>query len=174
VQGCVIPLQELAACLPGIPGTYAVILHLEDSRRLQVGRLGDFSFPPGLYVYFGSAHGPGGLRARLGRHLKGGDTLHWHVDYLLPVCSLVGLAYRVEPERNATERGVPGECLWSSRLALQGGAQIPAPRFGASDCQSGCPAHLLGFSFEKVGSLKRFFAQLDDKVMRAGAFFRNT
>lgn len=38
---------------------------------------------PGLYAYVGSAWGPGGLFARVRRHLtKGFSKPRWHVDYL--------------------------------------------------------------------------------------------
>jgi len=39
----------------------------------------------------------------------------------------------------------PLECLWSQALAKLPDARISAPKFGASDCRSGCCAHLVAF-----------------------------
>ena len=48
---------------------------------VTVGRLGRFRFPPGVYVYTGSARR--NLEARSRRHLSRTKNLHWHSDYLL-------------------------------------------------------------------------------------------
>ncbi|HIQ09546.1 MAG TPA: DUF123 domain-containing protein, partial [Anaerolineaceae bacterium] len=56
--------------LPSTPGAYALALRLERPVGLRVGALGVWDFPEGVYVYLGSARGPGGIRARLGRHLR--------------------------------------------------------------------------------------------------------
>ena len=58
--------------LPTSPGTYALHIYLPSARTLKVGNLGEFNLPHGDYVYLGSAFNPGGLRARLGRHIRGG------------------------------------------------------------------------------------------------------
>lgn len=39
-------------------------------------------------------------------------------------------------------RSRPMECDWSESLAAMPGIHVPAPGFGASDCQRRCPAHL--------------------------------
>ncbi len=46
-------------------GTYVLVMRLGRLRRVRVGRLGVQEFPAGLYLYVGSAFGPGGLRARI-------------------------------------------------------------------------------------------------------------
>ena len=56
--------------LPASPGAYAIVLNLPYQVSLRVGRLGEAVFPAGSYIYCGSALGPGGLRSRLGRHLR--------------------------------------------------------------------------------------------------------
>ena len=49
-------------------GTYALVLALDEAATLAVGKLGLFSFPPGYYLYIGSAHrGLGSTYERLGR-----------------------------------------------------------------------------------------------------------
>ena len=61
--------------LPTERGSYALHLRLARSRVLQIGRLGRFTFPAGEYIYVGSALGAGGLRSRVGRHLRGDGKL---------------------------------------------------------------------------------------------------
>jgi len=41
-------------------GTYILILTLNKSRKIYIGRLGEFTFEYGYYAYVGSALGPGG------------------------------------------------------------------------------------------------------------------
>ncbi|MCJ7701215.1 MAG: GIY-YIG nuclease family protein [Anaerolineales bacterium] len=130
--------------LPVQPGTYALILELVHPRRLLAGRLGEHHLPEGIYVYLGSARGPGGLRARLGHHFSGRGRLHWHIDYLRSMAQVRGWAYFVTAA--GLHPPVPTECEWSLFLAGLPGAIIPVPKFGASDCRAGCPAHLVHFS----------------------------
>lgn len=89
---------------------------------------------------FGSAYGPGGLRARLGRHLRGIAKPHWHIDVLRAVAQVEGFCYL--PGLPGT--GMPVECHWSQALAMLPGVFQPAPGFSASDCHAGCRAHLVG------------------------------
>jgi len=129
--------------LPIQPGTYAVVLELVESRNLKVGHLGGFGFPVGYYVYLGSARGPGGLRARLSRHLRWVLKPYWHIDYLVASALLRGYAYVVFGSLEA-EPG-PTECAWSQAVLSMSDAAVPVSKFGASDCRSGCPAHLVHF-----------------------------
>jgi Uri superfamily endonuclease len=55
--------------VPSAQGTYALLLNLPRAIHLRVGKFGAYRFPQGDYVYVGSAFGPGGLRARITRHL---------------------------------------------------------------------------------------------------------
>ena len=135
-----IPSTTLVS-LPSSPGTYALILRLDRPTVLQVGCLGEFFFTAGDFVYLGNAFGPGGLKARLGRHLRGGARSHWHIDTLREVARVTGFCYTLGPS--------PLECCWTQRLSNDPGAWFPAPGFGASDCRgrpARCPAHLLAFS----------------------------
>jgi Uri superfamily endonuclease len=120
--------------LPSRPGTYALIFTTDADLEIQVGRLGQLHVRPGVYVYVGSAHGPGGLAARVLRHARTGKPLHWHVDYLREVVDLREVWYTVDPQRQ--------ECRWAKAIHAIGGV-VPQERFGASDCS--CPAHLLYF-----------------------------
>jgi len=60
-----------------------LILRLPCPATVNVGRLGRVRFPAGWYAYVGSAYGPGGLAARISRHLRPSKPSHWHLDYLL-------------------------------------------------------------------------------------------
>jgi histidyl-tRNA synthetase len=122
--------ESVAAC-PRAAGAYAVVLRLPDAVTVPVPRPGG-TLPAGLYVYLGAANGPGGLRARLRRHVLGGNRRHWHLDYLRPDAEVVAIAAQ------------PGgsECAWTAALLDGLGATAPLARFGSSDCRR-CPAHLL-------------------------------
>ena len=129
--------RRLAACgmfpdVPAKPGSYLLILRLHQPITLRIGRLGTYAFPAGYYAYAGSALGPGGLAARVGRHLRREKRLHWHIDYLLEVAEVEDV--RMEPGADRLE------CAWARRL-LDAGGVVVAPGFGASDCR--CPTHLI-------------------------------
>ena len=64
------------------PGTYALILQSNSNETIQVGRWGQVNLQPGYYIYIGSAFGPGGVQARVSRHLRNDKQMHWHIDYL--------------------------------------------------------------------------------------------
>jgi len=130
------------------PGGYILELHLKFTTKLQIGCLGEFTFPAGAYLYFGSACGPGGLRSRLFRHLLTPESrlLHWHIDYLNAVSRLQAYCYLEYPVHSGSSLRL--ECLWSQAVAGISGSSIPAPGFGASDCRCGCLAHLVAIEQE--------------------------
>ena len=146
--------------IPVQPGTYALILELVEPRRLVVGKLGIFDFPTGFYIYLGSARGPGGIRARLGRHLGGVRAPHWHIDYLRAAAKVWG--YRFQP--NADTNLIPQECEWSQALTQLPGASILIPNFGASDCKAGCLAHLIYFPPTGIKDLLGFWIAMNQGV----------
>ncbi len=129
---------------PGPPprgGAYILHLRIAQDLALEVGALGRVLLPAGRYAYIGSARSS--LAGRVARHRRlaasKSGTMHWHIDYVLahPAVSLA----RVE--------SLPGceECEAAQRVARRPGASAPVPRFGATDCRSGCAAHLF-----RVGS----------------------
>jgi Uri superfamily endonuclease len=140
-------LDQIIQTIPQQPGSYALWLHLSQTHDLTIGRLGTFALPAGDYVYLGSARGPGGLRARLGRHLRGDGKPHWHIDWLRAVAQARGFGFWVHDRRRDTIYRVPTttECNLSQQLATLPKFEIVAPGFGASDCRSGCAAHLVYF-----------------------------
>jgi histidyl-tRNA synthetase len=134
-------LEDTVQEIPSQPGSYLLWLYLPQAMNLNVGKLGAFTLPAGDYAYLGSAHGSGGLRARLGRHLRGDGKPHWHIDYLRAVAQVRGFGCAIHGRGYACV--APTECNWSQKLVTIPGAQIVIPGFGSSDCQSRCAAHLI-------------------------------
>ena len=130
----------LPHALPALSGAYWLALALPRPAHVRIGRLGEALFPRGYYIYTGSAHGPGGVRARLGRHLRGSPHRRWHIDFLRAVAAPFAWGWTTSPDP-----ATPWECRWAQALAAAPEAFIPLTGFGASDCRSGCPAHLVGF-----------------------------
>ncbi len=134
------PLTPYPAELPGDmlsaqTGTYALLLSLAETATMRIGRLGEFTLPLARYVYVGSAHGPGGLRARILRHLRKDKALKWHIDYLTSRIQPQAVLYSISTRRL--------ECEWVRCLSQLPGAEAPIHSFGSSDCTSGCLAHFL-------------------------------
>jgi Uri superfamily endonuclease len=116
-------------------GTYALVLASSETGRASVGKLGTLQLQPGYYVYVGSAHGPGGLRARLMHHLEPATRPHWHIDYLRAHAS---------PEEVWYCCGLrTWEHEWALHLGNEQGASVPLAGFGSSDCA--CESHLFFF-----------------------------
>ena len=125
--------------IPGMrsgPGSYALLLACSSVHRLRIGRLGGLVTQPGCYVYVGSALGPGGVAARVGRHLEGPVRRHWHIDYLRSATCLTECWLAYDPERREHE--------WAEAFADMPGASVPLAGFGCSDCA--CGSHLFFFT----------------------------
>ena len=121
---------------PDGPGTYIFVLRLASPTVITVGQMGRFEFPAGWYAYAGSAQGPGGLRARLSRHVRSPKSLHWHIDHLRAVAEPAQV-WHIE---GAAKR----ECARADALSKLPTASLPLSGFGSSDCR--CRAHLVHFS----------------------------
>ncbi len=74
-------IDKLFQELPKAKGGYIIIIEVSKSilitmskRKIRAG--------PGFYAYIGSAGGPGGLRARLLRHIRKTKKLRWHIDQI--------------------------------------------------------------------------------------------
>ena len=118
--------------VPSETGAYVLIIELPVPFALDIATLPRARLAPGRYAYCGSAYGPGGLKARIGRHLRADKAVRWHVDRLTAAGRIVDF------------RAVPGgrECDLLDRLLEAPGAVVPVPGFGSSDCRA-CPAHLV-------------------------------
>ncbi|MCC2096485.1 MAG: GIY-YIG nuclease family protein [Hyphomicrobiales bacterium] len=125
-----VPFHKDAGALPAQGGAYVLLIDL--AAPLAVELRGDRSvLAAGRYLYCGSAYGPGGIRARVGRHMRRDKTIRWHVDRLTVAGCVVGVWV------------FPGgkECTLVRALA---DCPAPIPGFGSSDCRV-CESHLLAW-----------------------------
>ena len=130
-------------------GAYCLCIKVQEDTAVEVGALGNQTFPKGEYVYVGSALNS--LEPRIKRHMltSTGDhaVTHWHIDYLLrePAVTI--------QETYVIETGDKLECSIAEKVAEKG---QPVRGFGCSDCR--CVSHLYrveGFGFlEKIGMRK--------------------
>jgi len=119
--------------LPNTAGTYLLQLNCRRPAVVEVGKAGPLHLQPGVYLYIGSAFGPGGLATRLRHHLQPAAARpHWHLDYLRPNLQPAKLWYTTDPGC--------WEHHWATVLAAVRGMRIPQPGLGASDCR--CASHL--------------------------------
>ena len=122
--------------LPRHKGSYLLLLELGEPQTITVGRLGNLEFTAGLYLYAGSARGPGGLAARLRHHLKPSKHCHWHIDYLRLTAPVAAVWAGWGPAARC-----PSECRLIARLNRHACLYPPFKGFGSSDCT--CFSHLL-------------------------------
>jgi len=118
---------------PAEKGAYALVLLLGAPVQFARRRT-HVSIAPGWYVYAGNAHGPGGIRARLRRHLRSGKTRHWHIDDLTNAAR----------EKHAIVSVGGSECEIIARLSAICSFKTALAGFGSSDCRI-CAAHLLRY-----------------------------
>jgi sugar fermentation stimulation protein A len=116
-------------------GLYVFLLRLKSASTLTVGALGEHHFPPGWYMYTGSAKK--NLQKRVERHWSVKSKRRWHFDYLSTALDSEPVGAIVVP--NAADIT---ECELNRKIGALVGNGVPVPKFGASDCQAGCPAHL--------------------------------
>jgi hypothetical protein len=64
---------------PSLPGAYAMAIELTDEVAVTLSGRSPIVLPAGRYLYCGSANGPGGLKARLSRHMRRGKSVRWRV-----------------------------------------------------------------------------------------------
>jgi len=112
-------------------GAYLLAIDLAHELVLDIAALSPLPLPPGRYIYCGSAYGPGGIRARVRRHLRPDKTVRWHVDRL----TLAGSVRQVAALVGGSE------CALMAGLRARRDISVPLPGFGSSDCRA-CPAHL--------------------------------
>jgi Uri superfamily endonuclease len=128
--------NKQSSAYPARGGAYVLHLDVKGTVTLRAGAIGTITLTPGRYVYVGSARKS--IESRVARHQRlakaKAGKLHWHIDYLLthPGIELIG---------RDSYAGY-GECDIAQRIASLQGSSVPVPHFGASDCRSGCRAHL--------------------------------
>ncbi|NLJ80407.1 MAG: GIY-YIG nuclease family protein [Firmicutes bacterium] len=116
----------------GDQGVYLLWLDLPQSCSITIGKLGEFTFTPGIYAYCGSAQR--NLQARINRHRSLEKTLHWHIDYFRARARYLGEVLFLDLPKQ-------GECWLVEELLRIPAAYYPVAGFGSSDCS--CGAHLL-------------------------------
>lgn len=121
-------LFRTAATIPALPGAYVLVIALARQLEVAIGGRAPQELRPGRYLYCGSARGPGGLKARIARHMRCGKPLRWHVDRLTEHGSVRGAW--IFPAGN--------ECALAAQLSH---LPTPLPGFGSSDCRH-CASHL--------------------------------
>lgn len=134
MQVLLIDRCDMNVSIPKVGGTYALWLYCPKGARITVGRLGAIDFKRGWYAYAGSAFGPGGLAARVGRHLREKKKIHWHIDYLRAIAKPREIWFSTKSE--------PLEHVLAA--VLYNGSGAPVKGFGCTDCR--CISHLSYFS----------------------------
>ncbi len=127
--------QDRPGALGAEKGAYVLALELSEPAELASKKLAGLVLKPGWYVYAGSAKGPGGLRARLKRHLQAEKKVHWHIDQLTIAASKL--------QALAVQGG--DECDLVAKLLERPEIETAAPGFGSTDCQR-CLSHLLALA----------------------------
>ncbi len=107
--------------------SYTLFIRVANPEKIMVGRLGEFEFAAGEYVYSGSAKR--GICARVNRHLRSEKKLRWHIDYLLAA-----------PAVNITKIRI--STLAECQLVADAGGAVAVFGFGSSDCTQGCGSHM--------------------------------
>ncbi len=112
-------------------GAYLLILKNKHHQQIEISALGKIDFPPGYYIYVGSARV--NLTSRVERHKRLRKRFHWHIDYFRAKVEVVdALAIRSSDDL---------ECFLAEGVKAMSQWQIK--RFGSSDCC--CESHLFGF-----------------------------
>lgn len=117
-------------------GCYCLIINLDKTCNIEIGKLGEVNFNKGCYAYVGSAMNS--LQARIERHINDEKKLHWHIDYFLKNknSKITDVIYNVSDEK--IECNLSGELSTKSK-GITG--------FGCSDCK--CESHLYYFKNRK-------------------------
>ncbi len=132
---------------PAAAGAYVLALRLVRPLAVAIGGQPAGILETGIYLYAGSARGPGGIRARAARHLRRGKRRYWHIDQLTEAASECAVLPVIGGDECALMRDI---------LALPG-ARPPMAGFGSSDCAR-CAAHLA--AIPDSGSLAAALAEL--------------
>lgn len=130
---CFVAGEECA--IPDGKGAYVLAIRIDRATEFALNGRAPVLMEPGWLVYAGSARGPGGMRARLRRHLSRNKSLHWHVDRL----TLAAGEVVAVPQSAASECGIIDSLLQSPNF------DIAVRGFGNTDCRI-CETHLLRFS----------------------------
>lgn len=150
----VIAMKE-SPVLKSDTGTYLLAMGCSDESVVEVGAQGRIALHTGVYLYAGSAFGPGGIATRVHRHARTDHPQHWHIDYIRPHCTLQGAWVSYADTKL--------ECPWARALLDADSTCVPKKGLGSSDC--GCPAHFM--RWEAEGDDHRAVRQQIEAVLQA-------
>jgi Uri superfamily endonuclease len=114
--------------VPSLPGAYVLAVEIVKPVKVAIPGQPTKRLGPGRYLYCGSAWGPGGLKARLARHMRRGKAVRWHIDRLTETGVVAGAW--IFPGGN--------ECDLVAALSK---LPVPIEGFGSTDCTR-CRSHL--------------------------------
>lgn len=122
-------------------GIYILVIKINKSINIRIGKLNHVRFNKGFYCYVGSAQN--NLEKRVKRHLSIKKKMHWHIDYLFKNknTKIIKILYN---NKNKSH-----ECKTAKKLLKSG---KPINKFGCSDCK--CSSHLIRIN--KLIRLKGF------------------
>lgn len=146
----VVVIDDFSSFPPAVKGEYILTLELNRAAKIDYLSYKNFRLERGFYYYFGSARGPGGLAARVSRHLKKDAVIHWHIDKLKAFARVTDICLLPEAEKS--------ECRLAAYFGNISGSVI-IPKFGCSDC--GCPSHLVYSrpGIDVINGLEDFFSK---------------
>jgi len=150
-------------------GTYTLIIFVQSTVPLKIGKLGEKKIESGYYAYTGSALGSGSLNlaGRISRHLRKNKKKRWHIDYLLSsekaeIKTILAMV---------TEKRM--ECEINLQLIRNLNPSIPILNFGSSDCMKRCKSHLLYFGSDNNLVSKIVELYLQEKEGEVFVFLNN-
>lgn len=109
-------------------GIYCLLIYLNESKTIKIGKIGSIYFKKGYYCYVGSALN--NLEKRIARHKRKNKKIRWHIDYLLKHAKIINVFSK------STTKKI--ECKINKRIEKKSDRIIN--KFGSSDCL--CKAHL--------------------------------
>jgi Uri superfamily endonuclease len=122
-------LLRKAEHAPSGRGAYVLLIELPGAVEVALPAKQKTTLGAGGYLYCGSAKGPGGIRARLARHMRIEKSIRWHVDRLTKIGALIGAwSFPGGDERDLVRT--------LSHLSF------PIRGFGSTDCRK-CQSHLV-------------------------------
>jgi Uri superfamily endonuclease len=120
--------------IPSDKGTYIIILSVKRGGHIRIGRLGIFEIAEGYYAYVGSAHGSGGMKARIRYHIQRVDKPRWHIDYFKQLAVPIEVWF--------TTAGLRLEKNWAEIMNNWSWFNKTIAGFGSSDYHRGHVTHL--------------------------------
>ena len=132
-------------------GVYLLLIRVEKSVKIKVGKLGLIDFERGEYVYVGSDQR--NLEKRIRRHSAKNKKKKWHIDYLTAnenVATVAAYAYDLPKEY---------ECKIAKEVSTISSKIIKG--FGSSDCR--CPSHF----FKIDRGFNELISKISNRIKKA-------